>query len=70
MCLAMPAQVVELVADGRAKVATNGVSMEVSVALVPDARVGDWLVVHVGYALSRIDPEAAAATLAAMEGVV
>jgi len=49
-----------------AQVSLNGVSMAVSVALVEDVAVGDYVLVHVGYALARIDPLEAARTLAAM----
>ena len=57
MCLGIPAQIVELVdADGRiAKAEISGVRRNVSVALCPEARVDDWVLVHVGFALSRID---------------
>jgi len=49
-----------------ARVTLNGVSMEISVALVDDVRVDDYVIVHVGYALARIHPEEAERTLAMM----
>jgi len=52
--------------DGMARVTLSGVSMEVSIALVGDVGVGDYVIVHVGYALARIDPEEAERTLALM----
>lgn len=64
MCLALPARVVELVAPDCAVVDLGGVRKQVSIALVPEARVGDWVVVHVGYAIGLLDPEEAEATLA------
>jgi hydrogenase expression/formation protein HypC len=64
MCLAIPAEVTALLPDGMARVTLDGVSKEVSVALVDDVSVGDYVVVHVGYALSKIDPEEARQTLA------
>jgi hydrogenase expression/formation protein HypC len=47
-----------------ARVTLEGVSKEVSVALVDDVAVGDYVVVHVGFALSKIDPKEAQETLA------
>ena len=64
MCLALPAQVKELLPDDMAIVALGGVSKEISVALVEDLQLGDYVIVHVGYALSKLDPEEAAKTLA------
>jgi hydrogenase expression/formation protein HypC len=65
MCLAIPAQVVELLADDQALIEVSGVKKAVSLALVEDVAIGDYVIVHVGYALSKIDSEEAAATLAA-----
>lgn len=64
MCLAIPARVVELLDDDGARVDLGGVRKEISLALVEDVAVGDYVIVHVGYALSRLDPEEAARTLA------
>jgi hydrogenase maturation protein HypF len=69
MCLGIPAQIVQLVdADaGIAKAEISGVRRNVSVALCPEAQVGDWVLVHVGFALSRIDEEQARETLELLE---
>jgi len=64
MCLALPAQVTALLPDDMAVVALGGVSKEISLALVEDVAEGDYVIVHVGYALSKIDPDEAAKTLA------
>lgn len=64
MCLAIPVQVKEVLPDGMAKVTLDGVSKIVSTALVDDIKVGDYVVLHVGYALAKIDPEEAERTLA------
>jgi hydrogenase expression/formation protein HypC len=64
MCLAIPAEVTALLPDEMARVTLEGVSKEVSVALVDDVAVGDYVVVHVGFALSKIDPKEAQETLA------
>ena len=64
MCLAIPARIVELRADDLAVVDLAGVRKEISLALVDNVAVGDYVIVHVGYALNKLDPEEAAKTLA------
>ena len=64
MCLAIPAQVVELRENDNALVDLAGVRKEISLALVEGVSVGDYVIVHVGYALNKLDPEEAARTLA------
>lgn len=64
MCLAIPVQVKEVLPDNMAKVTLDGVSKVISMALVDDVQVGDYLVLHVGYALAKIEPEEAERTLA------
>jgi hydrogenase expression/formation protein HypC len=64
MCLAIPARVTELLDDGMARISLDGVTKVVSVALVEDVRVGDYIVLHVGYALAKIDEAEAERTLA------
>ena len=64
MCLAIPVRITELLDDGMARVSMEGVSKVISVALVDDVGVGDYVVLHVGYALSKIRPEEAERTLA------
>jgi hydrogenase assembly chaperone HypC/HupF len=61
MCLAIPARVVELLPALRAVVDLAGVRKEVSIDLVDDVQVGDYVIIHVGYAIGKIDPEEAAA---------
>jgi hydrogenase expression/formation protein HypC len=63
MCLAIPVQVTEVLPDNMAKVTLDGVSKVISTALVDDVQVGDYLVLHVGYALAKIEPEEAERTL-------
>ena len=64
MCLALPCRVVELRPDDMAVIDMAGVGKEISLALVDDVVVGDYVIVHVGYALTRLDPEEAEKTLA------
>ena len=63
MCLAVPARVDRLLQDDLAIVDIAGVQKEISLALVDDVVVGDYVIVHVGYALNRLDPEEAQKTL-------
>jgi hydrogenase expression/formation protein HypC len=69
VCLGIPAQVVEIVGPGLVKAEVTGVRREVSTALVPEAQVGDWVLVHVGFALHTIDEGEAARTLELLEQI-
>jgi hydrogenase expression/formation protein HypC len=66
MCLAIPAKIVRLEPGDQALVDVGGIRKQVSIALVDDVAEGDYVIIHVGYALARLDPGAAAETLAAM----
>ncbi|MFA5983714.1 MAG: HypC/HybG/HupF family hydrogenase formation chaperone [Methylococcaceae bacterium] len=65
MCLALPAQIVAIdpVTD-MATASVDNVKVEVSLALVDDIAIGDYVLVHVGYALQKIDEDEAIKTLA------
>ena len=67
MCLAIPARVVELLPDAMARVSLDGVMKTVSVALVEGVEAGDYIVLHVGFALAKIDEEEAQRTLALLQ---
>lgn len=75
MCLAIPGQIIELVdaADSLALVDVAGVRRTVNVGLLDvdgrAAAVGDWVLIHVGFAISRVDEAEAAATLALLQGM-
>jgi hydrogenase expression/formation protein HypC len=64
MCLALPVRVVELLPGGNALVDLGGIRKSISLALVDDVAAGDYVILHVGYALSRLDPAEAERTLA------
>jgi hydrogenase expression/formation protein HypC len=65
MCLAIPARILSIAEDGEsAQIDVDGVRRPVSLALVEGCAVGDYVVVHVGFALSRLDPIEAERTLA------
>lgn len=63
MCLAIPVQVVELLPGEMAIVDAGGVQKEISLALVEDVTVGDYVILHVGYALQKLDETEALRTL-------
>ena len=64
MCLALPARLIERCGTDEAVVELGGVRKTVSVALVPEASPGDYVIVHVGHAIGLIDPLEAERTLA------
>ncbi|MBE1532182.1 HypC/HybG/HupF family hydrogenase formation chaperone [Actinomadura algeriensis] len=73
MCLGIPGEIVELPRDGSdvAKVEVVGVRRAVNVGLLDEERLhlGDWVLVHVGFAMSKIDEAEAAATLELLRGL-
>lgn len=71
MCLAIPGQVVEVVDDANrlAQVDVAGVRRTVNIGLLEGIQVGDWVLIHVGFALSLVDEDEARATLKLLEGM-
>jgi hydrogenase expression/formation protein HypC len=75
MCLAIPGQVVAVVDEHNrlAKVDVAGVQRTVNIGLLDadgdSAEPGDWVLIHVGFALSKVDEEEAAATIKLLEGM-
>jgi len=68
MCLAVPTQIQSV--DGTSALAlTGGITKTIDVSLTPDVAPGDWVIVHVGFALQKIDARKAQETLAAMDAV-
>ena len=73
MCLGIPGEIVEIL-PGRtdlAKVDVSGVRRAINVGLLENERLqpGDWILIHVGFALSKIDEQEAAAALQFLEGI-
>ncbi len=64
MCLAVPARVVDIDGDDRAEIDVGGTRNQISLALVDDVSVGDYVIVHTGFAIARLDVEEAEKTLA------
>jgi hydrogenase expression/formation protein HypC len=73
MCLGIPGEVVELVADqpDLAKVDVSGVRRMINIGLLSDDPPvpGEWVLIHVGFALSKIDEDEAAAALEFLQGI-
>ncbi len=69
MCLAIPARIEEFTASDNAIVSLDGVKKEISLALIANAQIGDYVLVHVGFALNTISPEEAEKTLQLMAGL-
>jgi hydrogenase expression/formation protein HypC len=67
MCLAIPGQVVELLADGQAIVDFMGVKKQVAVDLIEGLEEGDYVIVHAGFAINKLDGKEARATLREFE---
>ncbi len=65
MCLAIPGKIVEIVSaeNQLAKVDVGGVRRNVNVGMLDDVIVGDWVLIHVGFAMTKIDEKEAAETL-------
>ena len=63
MCLAIPAQIIEILEHEQAIVDMGGVRKPISTALLDEVAVGDYVIVHVGYALERLNVAEAEETL-------
>jgi hydrogenase expression/formation protein HypC len=66
MCLAVPGQVIQKVGD-RGVASLHGNEVPISTVLVPEVQVGDWVLVHAGFAIQHIDAAAAAETWKILE---
>ena len=63
MCLAIPMQITEIMDGGMASVEAMGATREVAIDLTPEAKVGDYVLVHAGFAIEVVDEQYAAETL-------
>ncbi len=64
MCLAIPVQIKEIIDESTAVAEISGLKKTISTALLEDVKVGDYVILHVGYALQKIDLEEAQKTVA------
>jgi hydrogenase expression/formation protein HypC len=72
MCLAVPGKVVEILGEGELRMGQvdfGGVRREACLAYVPEAQLGDYVLVHVGFAIARVDEQQAQETLRALEEI-
>jgi hydrogenase expression/formation protein HypC len=69
MCLAIPVLVIEVLANERAIIDLSGVRKEISTALLDTVAVGDYVILHVGFAIGKLDPEEALRTLALFDEI-
>ena len=67
MCIAWPMRLLNILPDKYAIADLDGVSRRISLRLLPDAQVGDFVLVHAGYAIEKIDPLKARTQLELME---
>ncbi len=67
MCLAVPGKIKEIIGDEplerKGKIEFGGILKEIALAYVPEAKVGDYVIVHAGFAISMVDEDEAAETL-------
>lgn len=68
MCLAIPMEITEVDGD-TATCAVDSVTLRASLALVPDAKVGDWAIVHAGFAIEILDEAEARETIRLFEEI-
>ena len=69
MCLAVPAQVVEILDDQWVETELGGIRSRVSIALIDGVALGDYLIIHAGFAITRLDVEEAEKSLALFDEI-
>lgn len=69
MCLAVPSKIIEI-NDFMAKVDVDGVVRDASIMLIEDAKVGDYVIVHAGFAINKLDEKAALQTIEDMRRIL
>ena len=68
MCLAVPMKLISI-AGNKGTVELSGVKKEISLNLIRDAKIGDYLIIHAGFAIEKLDEEEAKKTLAIWEEI-
>ena len=69
MCLAIPVRITQILCESRALASAGGIVREIDITLVDDVQVGDYVILHVGFALSKLDENEAQQTLQTMAGI-
>lgn len=67
MCLAVPAKIIEIKEGQMATVESEGVMKDISISMIENPAIGDYVIVHVGYALNKIDEDEAKKTFDLIE---
>lgn len=55
MCLAIPMELIEITGEGTGKVNSGGIKTDVSLMMIPDAKIGDFLIIHAGFGIEVLD---------------
>ncbi|MEE4365237.1 MAG: HypC/HybG/HupF family hydrogenase formation chaperone [Desulfotignum sp.] len=69
MCLAVPSKIIDI-QDSLARVEVDGVVREASLLILDDVKIGDYVIVHAGFAISKLDEQAALQTLEDMRSML
>ena len=69
MCLAVPARIIEVSNNDKAVADLHGNRVSISIKLVPDTIVDDWVLIHAGFAIQKLDAQAAKETFAMLEEI-
>jgi hydrogenase expression/formation protein HypC len=69
MCLGIPAKVTQIESSGEGKVDYLGTKVKVNFSLLEDIQIGDWVIVHAGFAISKLDEEDAQETLSLLREI-
>lgn len=70
MCLAVPAKILEIDDNREARVDVGGIVRSANLLLVPEAEIGDYILLHAGYAIARVEEQEALETLELLEQMV
>lgn len=70
MCLGIPVKVIELSDSNAGKVDYQGTKVKASFALLDDIKVGDWVILHAGHAISKLNEKEARETLRLFEDII
>ena len=63
MCLGIPAKIIEIEGGSHGKIERGGILRKINLSLIKDAKVGDWVIVHAGFAITKMDEKEAIETL-------
>ena len=69
MCLGIPAKVVQIDESKKGKVDYLGTKVKTNLALIEDVKIGDWVIVHAGFAISKLNEEEARETLSLLREI-